>query len=407
MHEIGKLLARAREVGASPHDGTRLSALLREIAHADGIHPLAKKVCAAVRRLLPCDVAGFLLVDGEKVELAEEDAAHRSSRGRRSPPDALIARWVGKGQVALVEDLQTDHRISPASHCHTFVRSLAAQPIGSRPTRGALVAYWSVPRRATSRELLLLEIIADACDHTLERLEQERARGGPTEGERLNRMVAVAAHDLRNPLSSILSGAEILLRRGELSTRDVEIIRRIRRSADRAARLVSQLLEFSKIEEDQGLTLDLRPVSLDQLCRAVVREIEVSNPDQRIRLEVEEGLSGLLDRGKLADVLTKLVKNALQHADPGEPVEVRVDRVGHEGRVQIHNTGSPIPPETLPQLFEAFRQVRSESNGGSLGLGLFIAQQVVRAHGGRIEVSSTAEEGTTFSVRLPLSPSPG
>lgn len=403
MHEIGKLLARAREVGASAHDGTRLSALLRDVGHAESVPKLAKKVCPAVRRLLPCDAVGFLLFEGDRVTFAEGDAAHRAWRTERSAFDPLIASWLRRGDPAIVEDTRTDQQISPEAYRPTFARSLAAQPIGS-PPRGALVAYWTTPRRPTSRELLLIEIIADTSDRALASLKSVQSRGGPTTGERLNRMVAVAAHDLRNPLSSIISGTEILLRRGELATRDAEVIRRIRRNADRAARLVSQLLQFSIIEEDRGLALDLRPVAVDQLAKAVVKELEVTYPDRRIRIEVKEPIFGFVDREKLADVLIKLLKNAVLHGDPKEPIDVLLDRAGEEARIRIHNFGPPIPPEAVPQLFEPFRKLGSNGAEGTLGLGLFIAQQIARAHGGRIEVASTEADGTTFSIHLPLPP---
>jgi signal transduction histidine kinase len=136
------------------------------------------------------------------------------------------------------------------------------------------------------------------------------------------------------------------------------------------------------------------------VVRQGVEELEAASPERTVSLRVEPGrYEGEWDADRLVQVVSNLGSNALQYSPPDTPVTFTLQDGGESVVLEVHNVGNPIPPETLPHLFDPFR--RASSGGGGLGLGLYIVEQVVKGHGGRIAVTSTAKSGTVFRVVLP------
>jgi signal transduction histidine kinase len=218
-------------------------------------------------------------------------------------------------------------------------------------------------------------------------------------------VVAIVSHDLRNPLNAISLSASTLIKREELDERTAKAATRIYAAADRAHRLIRDLLDFTQARVG-GIPVSLRPVVPGELARQVVEEIQSAYPERRLelRVEVEERVEA--DPDRLAQVMANLMGNAVQHSPADTPVRVEVREEGTGVLFVVHNEGTPIPAAQLPVLFEPFQRGREArtGSGGSLGLGLFISRQIVEAHGGRIEVRSAQGEGTTFTVWLPRHP---
>jgi signal transduction histidine kinase len=127
----------------------------------------------------------------------------------------------------------------------------------------------------------------------------------------------------------------------------------------------------------------------------------MGSPDRRIELEVLGDAHGTWDPGRMAQVISNLVSNAVAHGAPYAPVTVQIDATGDDHvDLSVHNEGPPIPPELLPVLFEPFRRGTGDKSPRGLGLGLYIVRQLVEAHGGTVDVRSTAPEGTTFTIEL-------
>jgi signal transduction histidine kinase len=234
--------------------------------------------------------------------------------------------------------------------------------------------------------------------HTAKR-ERERAEEAAALRERL---VAVLGHDLRNPLSAISMAAQILSSRA-LATSDEHLVSRIQRSASRMMRMIDQILDFARIRSGQSFDLRLEPADLRQVCQAVIDELRLlSRPDQEITLSVEGRADARFDSDRIAQVLSNLIGNALQYGTSG-PIDVAVREATPDAVViEVHNFGPAIPKDVQAGLFEAFRRETASGNHrSSIGLGLFIANEIVRAHGGSIAVRSPDRNGTTFSVVLP------
>ena len=221
-----------------------------------------------------------------------------------------------------------------------------------------------------------------------------------------NLFLGVLGHDLRNPLSAILLTAKVaatnLLDPAGLS----QSLSQITASAEAIARLVTDLIDFARSSMGVGLPLAPAPADLRGVCGDVVREVRAAHPGRTVRLDARGDLAGTWDAHRLRQVITNLLTNALQHGAPADPVSLAAD--GADARfvvLSVHNTGVPIPPDVLPTLFDplvrgpdADRQRRAP---GSIGLGLYIVREIAAAHGGFADLASTAEAGTTATVRLP------
>jgi PAS domain S-box-containing protein len=216
-------------------------------------------------------------------------------------------------------------------------------------------------------------------------------------------LTGIIGHDLKTPLGAITLTAATLLKRGGLDGAVAQSIARIASRGARMSEMVSQLLDLTRIRAGQGLPIQRRQADLRQVCRDVVSEISAAHPDRQIDCEIAGELHGAWDVPRISQVLSNLVANAVQHGDPREPIRVSAQLIDDENaKLEVHNQGAPIPRELLPTLFQPFRQAAGKRmRPGSVGLGLFIAQSIVRAHGGTIGVASTAEAGTTFTVTLP------
>jgi signal transduction histidine kinase len=198
-------------------------------------------------------------------------------------------------------------------------------------------------------------------------------------------------------------GAYVLLQREGLGEIETELARKIVRSATQAERLIDQLLDLTRSRLGGGIPIDPRRFDMNDVCRQVVGETELTHPDRPMQVDVRGDLNGVWDRDRMYQLLANLLRNAVQHGEPKSAIVVRIEGGETQVVIDILNQGEPIPPATLPHIFDAFRKGRSEprSQTHGLGLGLFIAQEIARSHGGLITATSSESEGTTFRVRLP------
>jgi hypothetical protein len=205
---------------------------------------------------------------------------------------------------------------------------------------------------------------------------------------------------LRNPLGAIVAGAALLALPEDNPQRRSWVVTRIMNSAHRMERMIRDLLDMTRARLGGAIQLERRAVDLQRVCDETMIEIRVSHPDVVVRLEAGGDLRGEWDPDRLAQVVSNLVGNAIQHGG-GTPVTLIAQADGDTVTLAVHNGGPPIPPDVVPFVFEPLARGHGDSAGPSIGLGLFIARAIVSAHGGNIQVRSSVDAGTTFTVTLP------
>jgi signal transduction histidine kinase/DNA-binding response OmpR family regulator len=216
-------------------------------------------------------------------------------------------------------------------------------------------------------------------------------------------MLGIVGHDLRNPLNAISAGLELIAMRAE-GQKQIEIpVRRAMSSSMRMTKLVSQLLDMTRARLGQGIPLMRTNSAIAPLIQAVVEELSIAHPEVQIVFEPSD-VQATVDPDRVSQVMSNLIGNAVQYGDKARPIIVTLGSTTDEVAISVRNAvrDRPIPAEALPSLFEPYRQGAGEpASRGGLGLGLYIANEIVRAHHGTLSVSSTAEHGTVFTVALP------
>lgn len=218
------------------------------------------------------------------------------------------------------------------------------------------------------------------------------------------RLIGIIGHDLRTPLSAILMSSNRLLGRGNLVADDVKLAQLIVRSGQRMSRMIASLVEFTRARLGGVFSLSLAPTDLGEICRTIAEELRAASSSE-LEVSTSGDVTGSWDRDRLLQALSNIAGNAVDHADAGSAVQIRV--VGEESCVSaaIRNRGACIPAEVLPRIFLPFHGSQNDGTrkSGHLGLGLYVACEIARAHGGSVRVHS-ADRATTFTLCVPRRP---
>lgn len=356
----------------------------------------------------PVRLGAILRQDRERI-LSEWEAAVRRSGSRSATLEqadllddipAFVDRlidWLDKGSTAAREiavDTETTGR--HARHRLRFgveLRHLIHEYRLLRQimTRHAVGVHGEGWPRCIDELIDLNDVIDAAMTETVSAYARER-------DESRDLLLGVIGHDLRNPLAAVSVASSLIA-----ETTNVEQVRavaaRIKRSAERIQRVIGDLLDLARSRFGASMPIAPERLDLGELAADMVEELQLVHAGRQLIVERRGDLVGTWDRARLGQVISNLVGNAVQHGT--DPIRVTVEEEGGGVVLRVANHGSPIPKESLPSLFDPFRRA---SAGGvdkaRLGLGLYIVAEIVRRHGGTVNVDSSASE-TVFTLRLP------
>lgn len=227
--------------------------------------------------------------------------------------------------------------------------------------------------------------------------------------ERLDRsretFLGILGHDLRDPLSTIISGARLMQEERFDTTKMGDIAGRIVTTADRMHQLVVDLLDYARTRLGEHIPIERHESDLGKIVQNVSDEFKTAHSDRDVRIQISGDLRGRWDEKRMNQAISNLLGNALHHGAADRPIAISAWADDAEVAIAVHNEGPPIPEERRAQMFEPLsgsggRGAR-DRDPSRLGLGLYIAKAVVNGHGGRIDVESSEERGTIFTIRLP------
>ena len=274
-------------------------------------------------------------------------------------------------------------------------RALRASVLRLWLKRGAqdATAFYQMTRFNESIDQALAESIANYSD--------EVARSRDT-------FLAILGHDLRDPLSAIGNSSLYLGAPGLLpGGAPFEAVRRITRSAAKMSAMIRDLLEYTRTRLGRAIPISPKAASMEEICSLALDEIRAAYPERVFRLETSGNLNGRFDSERLQQVLSNLLSNAVRHGEASQPITLAASGAPDHVTVQVKNRGHPIPADQLQVIFNPLVQIPSGlvgadgSASNSLGLGLYIAHEIVAMHGGTIVAESSQQNGTVFSARLP------
>lgn len=262
---------------------------------------------------------------------------------------------------------------------------------------GLLIGFSKVVQDLTERTLLVRE--RDLSRVTVENFRVER--------EVRERLIAMVSHDLRTPLTAAKMSAQLILRKPEAHERHLELAARVVDNLERLDRMVSDLLDTSRLREGQSLSLELSRFDLTALAQEVADELATVHGD-RFVVHADEVVEGHWSRDGLRRVLENLAINAVKYGEPGTPITFSVHRSAHRAGLRVVNLGKGLTPETQAALFTHFQRGAEAERGPERGwgVGLTVVRGVVEALGGTVSVSSTPNSGTSFLLDLPIDSRP-
>ena len=393
---------------------TRQSLLLEFVSECVSLHgvpDLASLVTSRLSWICDYDTCTVLLPEAYGLALWSED---RKSRPLAQVEDQVL---LSKHRAALE---QAREQASPVlSHCVDTNMFLAALPLGTRnQVQGALCVARAakafsqgdirhLQHAASAAGGALTRIAALTAEHeaaqAIKVVESELRAAAEDRALLAEQMVGIVSHDLRNPLSAILMGTTLLGKGESLSTQKERVLQKVRTATRRAQRLVDELLDFTQARVGKGLTLKLVEVDLDELMSSIVDELRLSFSG--VEIQHQDGRLGIahLDADRIHQLFGNLVANAATHGAMGKPIRVGCDVESDKLVFSVTNEGPAIPEDTFAAMFEPM--IRGQGNHGDhrgVGLGLYIVRAIAESHGGEVEVQSTVETGTCFSVHIPI-----
>jgi signal transduction histidine kinase len=404
-----------------PADSARLPHITRDSAEEIAWDVAAVNKLQAVPTLLEvlCEITGMRFAAVARVSestwtacVVKDDINFGLTPGGQLDLESTLCIESKRSNAPIViEQASTDPRYSNHHTPRLYkIESYISVPIVLSNGRyfGNLCAIDPAPAKLTDPKILgmftkFAALIGMQLDTEVARLEDQSAlRGAHADNELREQFIAILGHDLRNPLQAVYS-AGVLLEKKITDPALRGVAARIKVSVKRMSSLINDVLDFARARLGEGMGVHVSEVEdIDAGLNAVVREFQDGQPGRQILADISVTRKVRCDLGRVQQVASNLIGNALKHGAPAGPVRVSAQAEASDLVLNVWNAGEPIPAENLEKICEPFWRQSSTGNREGLGLGLYICSQIVRAHGGTLSVTSSKEEGTSFTARLPL-----
>jgi signal transduction histidine kinase len=408
-------LARLRE--SSERDRCRaqmMQALTMALAPALTVRQIAEAVVQALRALHVRGSNVYVRDGDAEMRLAAssgfDDASVRPFLGIRVAGNTPNAKAYRTGQPVWLE---TPEELDAQFSSLTSVRratgdaAWASLPIvAASGLLGVMGLSFDEPHAFDEAEKGFLLSVAAQVAQALERARLFEAEREAQAFQQ--RLIGIVSHDLRTPLTTLALGADRLRQLLDPNGGERRVLDRMVFATRQMTRLVGDLADYTQARARGGLPVQLAPAEFGAVCFHVLEQLRTAHPSRELRYQAGAAVAvGAWDAARIEQLLDNLVGNAFKYGADGAPVTVSWQLEVDAVLLAVHNAGAPIATDLLTTIFDPFRRGQHDGTEQNLGLGLFIARQIAIAHGGSIDVRSTAEDGTRFMVRLPLDARPG
>jgi signal transduction histidine kinase len=304
----------------------------------------------------------------------------------------------------VTEDTAAESHAADRLHAGFNVEELVAE---YRALRASVLRLWqNRVKKADESDLQDMLRFNEAIDQSI---TESLARFSAMLRDSQNVFLAILGHDVRNPLGAISMGTQMIMQDTTLPARHLKVATQVLRSTQRVTDIVADLLDFSTSHLGGGIPVTLGKYDLSAECKSVVQEMKLFHPEREFKLDVEDDICVVWDCARMSQALSNLMSNAVQHGAESSAIWVTVSVQGTDVVMIVQNEGEIISPSRLRVMFDPGKSFvmkstseRSASQTSNLGLGLYITHEIVLAHRGKIWVTSTKSEGTTFKIQIPL-----
>jgi signal transduction histidine kinase len=370
-------------------------------------------------------LSDFILENMESILQAWEDFARSIEPPALTMDDIELRDHAKLMLTAIAVDLKTPQTLleqsekskgraprgdhDTAAEIHAEARLLSGYSVEQlvseyRALRSSVLHQWT--SQTTTRQTTDMEDVTRFNEAIDQALAESVARYAHLVKQSENMFLAILGHDLRNPLGTVLTGATFIMRATDVPSKYVLAATRIFNSGQRMSKLIGDLIDFTRTHLGSGIPIKPKRMNLAEVCMNVVEELRTSHPERIIDFRGFAREDVFADDDRLAQVFSNLIGNALQYGARHLPIGVSISSTAEEVSVAVNNKGPVIPAKKLGNVFEPLVRLTVRENPDdlretSLGIGMFIAREIVNAHNGTITVESNEADGTTFRITVP------
>jgi len=390
-----------------------LVSAIKELSVARSKTRLHEIVAASARKLARADAATFVVREDEHCHYVEENTVNTLWKGRRFPLEKCITGWsMLNKQAAIIKDIYADDRIDAALYKPTFIKSLAAFPVGSDQPAAAIGSYWNKQHKPGAKEIQLLQTLADAAAITLENIQlveeleqrvEKRTMQLQAANKELEAFSYSVSHDLRAPLRAIDGFTRILTEDYEevLDDDGKRLCSIIRENTHKMGILIDDLLTFSRLNRNE---MQLSEINMKILANSIFHEVTDEQMRKRIEFSVNDIMPAMGDPTMIRQLWINLLSNAVKFTSKEDKATINVSGKQINGFFEycISDNGVGFDMKYINKLFGVFQRLHSSREFEGTGVGLAIVQRIVHRHGGKVRAEGTVNHGAKIYFSLPL-----
>ena len=386
---------------------------VQQLSLARSLDEVMAVVRTSARTLTGADGVSFVLRENDMCYYADEDAISPLWKGQRFPIHTCVSGWAMLNkQAAVIEDIYVDDRVPIEAYRPTFVKSLVLVPIRTIDPIGALGHYWAVQHLPSAEEIKILQSLADLVSVSIENVYvykelEQRVKDRTVELEQVNAELEAfthsVSHDLRSPLRTIAGYMNMLAEDyhdSKLDAKGQKIIQTVIDTAVHMDELIDALLNFSKLGKK---ALEVAPLSMKQMVEDICAAISLQEKERHIKFEIEELPDASGDHLLMKQVWLNLLSNAVKYTGNKDKAVIKIGGVSVDGVTTyfVKDNGAGFEMEFYPKLFGIFQRLHDSKEFAGNGIGLSLARQIVKRHGGHIWAEAIPGEGAQFYFSLP------